>query len=536
AIEGTGVTPEVRATGLAQLLSGGIPLGDVQIDAAYEDSLLTADAAFREQDGGVLRGTASIPTFLTLHALAGDSTGLLELRPMTGSLTADGFEMSSVGPLIPDRLAQDLEGRLDADAGLAGALGEVRLEGGVTLSEGAVTLPMLGLTYEDVGFHALLDGREVRIDRGAVSTGDGSAEFDGALELGRLPDATLALEARFADFLVANTSDYRAAASGTLRLGGSTLSPRLDGALRLQDVDINLADLAVDAHRAVELTPEDYRMLEERFGYSPDPPAPPMISEFLDAAHLDVSVDLSEGVWVRRRVRPQLSVELTGEIRVLKEPGNEPTVEGAIEPTPQRSQVTQFERKFEIVGGTVAFGGPLAEAQVDIDAEYEVPSRTNPGQSEVVIGLKVEGTPDELSLVLSSDPAMDNGDIVSYIATGRPAGGNEGLTGEAVATAAVGGLSEVLEGAAQEAVGLDVMEIRYDGLRGATLVAGRYVSPDLYLGFKQPVAFSKEGDESTSSSTQPELELEYEAYRWLLLNLQGGRSGFRFFLRSRYGY
>ena len=184
----------------------------------------------------------------------------------------------------------------------------------------------------------------------------------------------------------------------------------------------------------------------------------------------------------------------------------------------------------------VDFKSGIARISEDIQAEYEVPSRTNPGENEVVIELGVGGTPDGLRFLLSSDPPMDDRDIISYIATGAPTGEAGDAAGAAVAEVAFAKASGALGGAAQEAVGLDVMEIRFDGLRGATIIAGRYLSPEFYVGFKQPVDFTRESDESSSSSTQSELELEYEAYRWLLLNLQGGRDGFRFFFRSRYGY
>ncbi|MDX1646989.1 MAG: hypothetical protein R3304_07580, partial [Longimicrobiales bacterium] len=94
----------------------------------------------------------------------------------------------------------------------------------------------------------------------------------------------------------------------------------------------------------------------------------------------------------------------------------------------------------------------------------------------------------------------------------------------------------VIESAAARRVGLDVVEIRREGLRQATLVAGKYVTPRLYVGFAQPVSL-REGDGlSFGSEGQSEVEIEYEALRWLLINIEGSGSSIRFFLRGRRAY
>ncbi len=85
-------------------------------------------------------------------------------------------------------------------------------------------------------------------------------------------------------------------------------------------------------------------------------------------------------------------------------------------------------------------------------------------------------------------------------------------------------------------MGLDVVEIRREGFRQATLVAGKYVSPRLYVGFAQPIALQDGDGRSFGNEAQSELELEYEALRWLILNLEGSGSSIRFYLRGRRAY
>ena len=80
-----------------------------------------------------------------------------------------------------------------------------------------------------------------------------------------------------------------------------------------------------------------------------------------------------------------------------------------------------------------------------------------------------------------------------------------------------------------------MVEIQRDGLRGAVLVAGRYVTPTLFLGFRQPVSFGQV-DASRDRTGATEAEVEWRALRWLMLNLETGGSAFRFFLEGSFGY
>jgi autotransporter translocation and assembly factor TamB len=94
-----------------------------------------------------------------------------------------------------------------------------------------------------------------------------------------------------------------------------------------------------------------------------------------------------------------------------------------------------------------------------------------------------------------------------------------------------GELSNAIERYAREDIGLDVVEVRSDGVRGATLVAGQYVTPRIFIGLAQPISFR-----GGSGDTTPQAEAEWRALRWLLVNLQTGGAAFRFFLDGSHGY
>jgi autotransporter translocation and assembly factor TamB len=170
-------------------------------------------------------------------------------------------------------------------------------------------------------------------------------------------------------------------------------------------------------------------------------------------------------------------------------------------------------------------------------------SGSSTDQSDVVVHLDLEGKFDELRLILSSEPALSETEIVTFIATGRsPTTRVETSQNSQSDAAALGrdiGLSQItgaIEGEAKQSVGLDVLKVRYDALRGATMVAGRYVAPQVYIGFQQPLQVTATGTENNGEQFQTLVEMEYEAYRWLFLNVQGETSLIRSFLRFKREY
>jgi len=138
---------------------------------------------------------------------------------------------------------------------------------------------------------------------------------------------------------------------------------------------------------------------------------------------------------------------------------------------------------------------------------------------------------------------MSEAEIVNYIATGRstvaaPSTTTSSSNASLMRDIGLSALTGPAESAAQEAVGLDVLEVRYDPLRGATLVAGRYVDPQLYVGFRSPLDYSQNTSTNTSNSTvnSTAFEVEYAISRWLVVNLQGETAKVRSFIRARRAY
>jgi autotransporter translocation and assembly factor TamB len=232
-----------------------------------------------------------------------------------------------------------------------------------------------------------------------------------------------------------------------------------------------------------------------------------------------------------------MAVELAGKVDIQKEPDGDLQLFGEIRPQAGRSFVQVVGRRFDVREGSVKLNGPLNQTALALKAEYVAPSPS--GAPPVLITTAVRSDTGKLSVSLSSIPVLRSEDIMSYLTTGRPASTDPTLESDeqnALSTTtslAVGAALGTVAGGAGQRLGLDVIQILQDREGGQTLVAGKYVSAPLYLGFRQPIVASTTAGSSDTKSDLVEFEVEYAALRKLLLNLQGGGSEFRAFLRLR---
>jgi len=488
-----------------------------------DGSLVETDVSLVGPGGGSLTVSGLVP--------------IAEGRAVDLSLDAEAFSVAPAVVFVDGELLAELEGWIDAQLTVTGPRDDIGFDGPLTLLGGLADIPPLGVTWEDIHLVAHGEGRQLVIDSARVESGSGSMGVGGSVTVEDV--VALDLRAGFDRFQAIQTSVYRASISGDLRASGTPLSPVVEGEVTTESLDVYIDERPSDGGlEDVELTPADLEILRERFGYVVvEDDVRPRTSELLTA---DVTVEFGRDSWIRSRSTPEMAVAFTGEVDVLIRPGEEPQLQGTLTTIPDRGYIAQFGKRFSPREGTVTLDGPPADAALDLSASYTIPSHANPDGAEATIVLGVTGTQEDLSLTLSSEPPMENADIVSYIATGRPAASTFALgdaeaettetdppgggLAEAGAGIAVGQILSSIETAAQTGVGLDVVEIQNDGIRGATLVAGKYLSPRLYVGIAQPI------------QSASEIEVEFLAFENLLLNLEGSASSLSVFLRGRVVY
>lgn len=546
-VQGPATSPRIRLDLEADLSDDRGRESSIEGTLSYDTLRLDVDASVEAEGGGRIVIAGGLPMDLDLtRTAAGDTTRVTAAAAGRSDLEirADSFQVAWIEPFLDPAVARGLRGHLEADARVGGTQDAPVLTGEATLREAGMTAPGLGVSYEDVGLRLSLRDDVARIDSAFARAGDGTMNLSGTISLPELSLGEFDLEGRFDRFRAMNNDAYRVRMSGTAVLGGTTAAPLLEGDLDLVETDVYLDDAVSSGAsvRPVKLTDEQVREVEQYLGVSVsaserDP------GRLFELMTIDLSVNASRDTWVRQRTNPEMEIQLTGDVQVTKEPADSIRFDGVVEAVPTRSYVEQFGRRFSIEQGQIDLVGTVPETRIDVRATYRVPSRGNPDSPEVTITLDIDGTMRDLSLTLGSEPEMENADIVSYLATGRPAstglavgGEGEGGLGSIGTDYALGQVTGLVEGLAAEGIGLDVVEIEADGLRGATLVAGRFVNPKVYVGFRQPIGQEARDDTDSGDVNRTEVELEYEALRWLLLNMEASNSAISFFFRFRHAY
>lgn len=448
------------------------------------------------------------------------------LMPMDVRLEVDDIDISAPMTALGGEAFQRAQGRLTSHIAMTGSLDDPIISGDVTLRDGTL-IPAVGppaLRFETL--RVAMDGREARFSDATLADGSGgSARLEGGVRWREGTPASLDVVTTLESFAVLNRTDMQAAASGQVALEGDLARPVVRGNVTLDRGEYRLPLSTVSsAVEEIELTDADYEELERRFGLVPPSDGPE--STAWRELDLDLSLSAPSNLWVRRAFEPALSAELEGSVRLTKRPRADLVMEGQLRVMPGRSTLEQFGRRFEISRGTIDFSGRPSDFELDARGTYAA--------EDADIWIDVQRGASGLTFVLGSDPAMDPSDVASVLASGRRATDVDRFGGEGLDAAGAGAglaLSRVTSGVEEltrEGLGLDVVEIQQDGLNGLTLAAGRFVSPRLFVGFQQPVAFSARN--GRTGMDQTELNAEYRLSEWLVANLTGARGLVRLFL------
>ena len=241
-----------------------------------------------------------------------------------------------------------------------------------------------------------------------------------------------------------------------------------------------------------------------------------------DPVSLDVHLLIPDNLILRgRRLRPggpngatlgDMNVTVGGDLRIQKDPDGPVILLGRVETI---RGTYQFQgRRFDLVrGGTLRFlGEPQINPVLDVTASRLIPN------TGVTANVRVTGTARAPRLALTSNPPLDESDVLSLIVFGRPV--NELGTGEraSLATTAGGIATGFIAAPLGESIGraldLDLFEITTtndEGELGAGLTIGQQVGDRAFVKFRQQF-----GDRNLT-----EFLLEYQLARFLRLDLSG---------------
>ncbi|PIR15889.1 MAG: hypothetical protein COV48_11885 [Elusimicrobia bacterium CG11_big_fil_rev_8_21_14_0_20_64_6] len=214
--------------------------------------------------------------------------------------------------------------------------------------------------------------------------------------------------------------------------------------------------------------------------------------EFPPRLAANVKISFDRQVWYKEGAT---SVEVRGALHLRREPPADPQIFGSIETL--RGRLVYYGRTFELRPSRVDFAGLWPpDPQVDAQALYiEERSRTR-------IQLALTGPLSSPRASLSSEPPLDERDILSVLAIGHPLD-DRGEAGES--SAGREAAERVMASYASQSVrqnllgrlNLDVFQFQLDHERRSHLTMGRYISRDLFISVEN--SFGSDGQHSVKA-------------------------------------
>jgi translocation and assembly module TamB len=464
-VTGTAASPLLTLTARADRVTfEKAPTTALAITGSYGDRLLSVRSTVTQAEAGRLDLSGALPVDLAWEGPRRD----LSDAPVDLTLQTDGLDLAVVRLLAPDAVRQSA-GRLAGDLRLRGPWRDLRAEGTMSLHDGSLGLRATGVSYDQIEIAAVARGQTIAIESLRAHAGDGTVEGSGNLALAPTTTTPFALHLRFDRFLAVALPAYEGATDGTLTVEGSLAYPVVRGELTLTRLLVRPTLLETTSGPSLEPDPTI-----EVVGREEEPeagPAAPSV-DVADALSLDVQVSIDRDAWIRRS---DADVELRGKIRVGKEAYKPLFVTGEIRLV--RGWYAFQGRRFDLDEGRIIFGG-----DVPPDPQLDITAINKTGEYEVKV--EITGRASAPALALSSEPPLEQADILSLLVFGRPARdlGHEqsvDLQRKAISLAS-GYVMPELRQSVMNTLGLDTFEVGDEGVR-----AGRYVTRDVFISLAQ---------------------------------------------------
>jgi translocation and assembly module TamB len=414
---------------------------------------------------GRFEGTLSLPQYNSFGAP-------LQQQTLGGRIVASFTNLGLVEAFVPD--IKNPQGVVDADLTLAGTAAAPRAIGSAELRGAQVDVPRLGIEVRQIDLMAKSDAQGILQLQGSARSGGGTVKIAGNVPLDARP-SRITVEGR--RFLASDTKEAKVFVSPRLLIAAEY--PRVDvtGDVEVPETEINQQKrkrAAIPVSQDVIIVPPS-----EEAAQTPKQPL---------ELHARVRVILGDKVNVKAF---GFSGRPTGSLLVVEQPGKATVGVGELEV--KDGIYKAYGQDLTLDRGRVVFaGGPLDNPGLDLRAYRKADDGT-------VAGMNIRGTLKSPQATLYSDPPMGESEALAYLLLGHPLGQASPQEGDLLANAANSlGLKGGNLAAKKIAARFGLEEARIEstgGLREASVVVGKYLSPRLYvtygLGLFEPVSTFK---------------------------------------------
>jgi translocation and assembly module TamB len=471
----------------------GVQFNSLAGEANYSGRTVDVDARLEQSAQAVLTVAGTVP-------IPNGPGSTMRTQEIDLAVKSTPIDLALLQPATTQ--VTKLTGQFTADVHVGGTLESPDVSGLVETTNGGFTVVPTGVTYSNALARLMLEGDRVLVDRFEITDDDDDrlvAIGAFGLEGHRVGEMNMQISAT--QFKVLENEFGHVEVETDLRITGDATKPVVTGEVRTEagrvEVDQILDQIGRSPYRTAATVATE---APAAGGAAPsvNATAAPIASGdnpnvgLYDAASFDVRVELPDDLVLRGRDMHagfsriglgDMNITVGGELQIRKAPAGEPDLIGTVSVV--RGYYDFQGRRFEVLRDSqIRFQGsrPIDPA-LQVDAQREI--------SGVTAIVNIRGTARQPMVRLSSQPPLDEADVLSLIIFNQPInqlGEGERLTlAERAGNLAVGYLASPLANSIADALDLDIFEIRATGNESGrpSIALGEQIGSRLFVSFRQ---------------------------------------------------
>jgi translocation and assembly module TamB len=390
-------------------------------------------------------------------------------RKLDGKVDVDFPDLSLVAGFVP--ALSEVEGRLGVDLTLAGTTQTPRVRGRVAIEQASARVVPAGIELQAIDLVLSGEGDDPLVVDGSLRSGDGSLSVSGTVDPAAAGGPAFDIRVSGERFQAARLPQARVWVSPDLRVRGAG------------DIQVSGEVVVPEAEIEVKSVPKGaVKVSSDEIVVGAD-------TEPAGAGGGNVSGDVRLVLGDEVRFKGfGLVTRLVGTLKaVFGAKGTQ--LDGKIEMRDGRYKA--YGQDLTIEQGRLLFAGPPERPDIDLRAARV--SR----DGQVTAYLAMSGPIGEPRPRIYTEPPLPESEALAYLVTGRGLGqAGEGESFDIVSAAFSLGVArgEPWLRDLSERVGLDDLRVEAgeDGIESSSLLLGKYLNPDLYVGYTQEL-FNPEG-------------------------------------------
>jgi translocation and assembly module TamB len=512
------LTARVGGTRAVPTVSGHVDIRD----ARYRDMPIAAIDVTVEDDGRVAEVDALVRQSDQAYVTAKGTVPRTLLQPPAEAAVVspadDRLDLEIHSTQIDLRLAEglteqvsDLSGRAQVDIRLTNTGRVPVVDGEVTLSNAGFLVTATGVTYSNVnGTLDFADDRVIVRQLTADSREGRTLQVSGEVGLRNAQRGNVALAIAGKGVRVLDNGFGQVDLDSTLTVTGTLTAPVIEGDLVVTSGRLDIDAILPRVSTSTYATEAAYQGIptypgEDALPVVPnilgpqgdderapgDPPRPSRTMFVYEDMALNVRVRIPDNLVLRGRDVEMgrsrigdVNVTMGGDFRVAKTPGEPLVLIGAVNTV--RGTYSYQGRRFEIArDGQVLFRGDgTTNPSLDITAERVIQG--------VEARVRIQGTARNPTLSLSSDPPLDQADVLALIVFNQPVNqlgtGQQNSLAERAGGIAAGFAVSPIAQALGDTFDLDLFDVETtdpSGRVNPAIVIGQQVDQNLFVKFRQ---------------------------------------------------